>query len=72
MRSGTIVAAKAICTGGLVLLATRPSLILVAATTDAGDQMLRFTALAFASLAHLFIMAGIGVAGGIWLGAARF
>jgi len=71
-RGGSVVAAKAISTGVLVLLAALPSLIFAAISVGAGDPGLRFAALSVASLTHLFILAAFGVASGIWLGAARF
>ena len=71
-RGGSVVAAKAICTGVLVLIAALPSLIFAAISVGGGDAGLRFGALLAASVSHLFILAAIGVASGMWLGAARF
>ena len=71
-KGGAVVAAKSVASGTLVLLAALPALLLAAAAIGGGDDGARFALLAGASLLHLFIMAGIGVAAGIWLGAARF
>ncbi|MEM8943260.1 MAG: ABC transporter permease subunit, partial [Pseudomonadota bacterium] len=71
-RGGSMVAAKAIVTGALVLAAATSSLIAGAFYLEGVDAAARFAVLAFASLIHLFVLAGIGVASGQWLGSARF
>ena len=71
-RSGLVVAAKASVTGLLVLLAALPALLLAAFYAGGGDAGLRFAALTVASLAHLFVLAGLGVSTGSWFGTSRF
>ena len=71
-RGRPMVAAKAIVTGALVLAAAAPSLIAAAFQLEGVDAAARYAVLAGASLLHLFVLAGIGVAAGQWLGSARF
>ena len=71
-KSGPRIAVKAVVTGTLVLLAASPALFLAALQVDGGDGVVRFVALTIGSLMHLFILAGLGVATGSWLGSARF
>mgnify|MGYP005836898631 CR=1 FL=1 len=71
-RGGPAIAAKALVTGALILLAAAPALLLAAFEAGGGDAAARFGLLAATSLVHLFALAGLGVAGGQWLGAARF
>jgi len=71
-RGGAVVAAKSVAAGTLVLLAALPALVLAAITIGGGDPGERFALLSVASLLHLFVLGSIGVAAGIWLGAARF
>lgn len=72
VRGGPMVAAKAITTGLLVLVAAAPSLIMAAFQADGADAMARYALLSGASLLHLFVLAAIGVAAGQLLGATRF
>lgn len=71
-RGGPMVAAKAIVAGTIVLTASAPSLISAAFELGSVDAGARYAVLACASLLHLFVLAGIGVAAGQWLGSARF
>ncbi|MEM8565992.1 MAG: DUF3526 domain-containing protein [Bacteroidota bacterium] len=71
-KGGLRIAAKAAVTGTLVLLAASPALLLAAFQVDSEDGAVRFIALTAGSLIHLFILAGLGVATGSWLGNARF
>ncbi len=71
-KGGPRIAVKAVVTGTLVLLAASPALLLAAFQVDSGDGAVRFVALTAGSLLHLFILAGLGVATGSWLGSARF
>lgn len=67
-----LVIAKALTSGMLVLCAAAPSLLLASFFIEGSDALSRFALLSGASLLHLFILAGLGVAAGIWLGAVRF
>ncbi|MEN0006729.1 MAG: DUF3526 domain-containing protein [Bacteroidota bacterium] len=67
-----IIAAKAAVTGMLVFLAACPALVLATFYINGGDAILRFSVLVISSLLHLFILAGLGVGAGSWLGTARF
>ena len=72
IKGGLRIAAKALVTGTLVLLAAAPALLLAAFQVDSEDGAVRFLALTAGSFIHLFILAGLGVAAGTWLGTARF
>ena len=72
VRGGSLVAAKALTTGALVLVAAAPSLIMAAFQADGADALTRYALLSAASLLHLFVLAAIGVAAGQALGATRF
>ncbi|MEO0412517.1 MAG: DUF3526 domain-containing protein [Pseudomonadota bacterium] len=67
-----LVTAKAFVTGMLVLAAALPSLLLAAFQMETADALARYALLSGASLVHLFILAGLGVATGQWFGSARF
>ena len=71
-RGGYAIAAKALVTVLLVLAAAAPALVLAAYHAGSGDAGLRFAALVVASLTHLFVLAGLGVATGSRWGTARF
>jgi len=72
VRGAKLVASKTIVTALLVTLAATPALVIAAVTVGGGDAGARFAALAAGSLVHLLILASLGVAAGLWLGAARF
>jgi len=72
VRGAKLVAAKTIVTASLIALAAMPALLLAAAAVGGGDAGARFAALAAGSLVHLLVLASLGVAAGVWLGAARF
>ncbi|MEM9314579.1 MAG: DUF3526 domain-containing protein [Pseudomonadota bacterium] len=71
-RGGPTVAAKAMVTMALVILAAAPSLTTAALQLEGLDAIARYMMLAGASLLHLFVLSGIGVATGLWLGSSRF
>ena len=72
VRGLPLVASKTVVTATLIAAATLPALVLAGLSVGGGDAGLRFAVLSGASLLHLIVLASIGVAAGMWLGAARF
>ena len=70
-RGGAIVSAKALMTFAIVACAAVPAMVVAALSLNGSDAMARFAMLAATSLLHLFTLGGLGVAAGLWLGAAR-
>ena len=70
-KGTALVSAKAIVTFAVVGCAAIPAMIAAGLSLETGDAQARFALLAATSLLHLFTLAGIGVAAGLWLGAAR-
>lgn len=71
-KGASLVAGKATVTASLIAIAASPALLLAAISVEGGDASARFAAFAAGSMAHLLILASLGVATGLWLGAARF
>jgi ABC-2 type transport system permease protein len=70
-RGGPLVAAKALVVLLAVTAAATPAFAVAFTSVAAGDATARLTALTGASLAHLFILAALGVAAGAAWGRSR-